>query len=81
MAKIYTSARKNRLLGLKALRDKLAKELDSCKSGRDIASLSKQLRETMEEIETAEREQGVVVEMKKPQTALELIRTKHTKEA
>lgn len=80
MAKIYTSAQKNRLQGLKALRDKLAKELDETHSGRDIASLSRQLRETMEEIEEIEGS-SVTVEYKKPQTTLELIRTKHTKEA
>ena len=81
MAKIYTSAKRNRLQGLIALRDKLAKELDGCENTRYIPALSKQLRDTLEEIEKLEGDAAEIIEIKKPQTALELIRTKHKKEA
>lgn len=81
MAKISTSVKKNRLQGLKALRDKLAKELDGCDSCRDMAALSRQLRETMKEIEAIEGQAAAVAEGAAPKTTLELIRTKHTKEA
>ena len=45
----------NRLEMLKALQLKIASTIDSTNSGRDIASLSKQLREISEEIETLEQ--------------------------
>lgn len=81
MAKIYTSAKRNRLQGLKALRDKLSKELDECKNARYIPALSKQLRDTLEEIEKIEDDAAVVIDINQPKNALELIRAKHKKEA
>lgn len=45
----------NRYDQLIALRDKLATSIDTCESMRDLASLSRQYRETIREIEELER--------------------------
>jgi len=39
------------LVALKALRDKLARDIDECRSKRDIASLSRQLSTVLDKIE------------------------------
>lgn len=41
----------NKKKTLIALRDKIAKSLETCESGRDIAALSKRLTEVMDELE------------------------------
>lgn len=41
----------DRLETLKALRERIAQQIDSCESGRDMASLSKRLIEVMDEID------------------------------
>lgn len=52
---LYTVSRKgNRLEQLKKLRDTLAKAIDTCESMRDLATLSRQYRETIREIEEIE---------------------------
>lgn len=61
---------------LKALRHKLAETIEQSDSGRDIAALSRQLREVMEEIETLERETSNA-----KITALDRVRAKHGKES
>lgn len=47
---LLDEARKGRLDGLRALRDKLAGELDECESSRDVASLSLRLMDVLEQI-------------------------------
>ena len=44
----------DRLETLKALRRRIAQQIDSCESGRDMASLSKRLIEVMDEIDIIE---------------------------
>ena len=44
----------DRLETLKALRERIAQQIDACESGRDMASLSKRLIEVMDDIETLE---------------------------
>lgn len=52
---LYTVSKKgNRLEQLKKLRDMLAKAIDKCESMRDLATLSRQYRETIREIEEIE---------------------------
>ena len=52
MATLEQSAATNdRRKTLIALRDKLARTIDECESGRDIAALSKRLMEVMEELD------------------------------
>lgn len=46
------------LATLRALRDRLAEEIDLTKSARDVASLSKQLVEVLREIEELSDEGG-----------------------
>lgn len=60
---------------MQALRHKLAWMIHKSTSGRDLAALSKQLREVMDEIETLSAPQ----EAEDPEkvTVLELIRKKH----
>lgn len=41
----------DRLETLKALRERIAQQIDGCESGRDMASLSKRLIEVMDEID------------------------------
>lgn len=62
----------DRLETLKALRHKLAEQLRDCESGRDVAALSRQLREVMEEIGEMES-----AEKKDSSTALSLISKKY----
>lgn len=55
MATLLSVSRKgNRLDQLIELRKKLAKAIDKCESMRDLASLSKQYRDTIKEIEEIE---------------------------
>lgn len=70
--KLITQTIENRLEMLKALRAKLAYTIDNSESGRDIAALSKQLREVALEIDGLEEPQQKAVK-----TPLELIRAKH----
>lgn len=65
----------DRLETLQALRHKLAWTIHKSTSGRDIAALSKQLREVMDEIESMSAPQEI--EDPKNVTVLELIRKKH----
>lgn len=52
---LYTVSRKGtRLDQLKKLRDTLAASIDKCESMRDLATLSRQYRETIKEIEEIE---------------------------
>ena len=44
----------NRLVSLRALRDRLARDLDVCESMRDVASLSQRLMDVLGQIEAAE---------------------------
>lgn len=53
MGKLAETAKKNnRRDTLIALRDQLASAIDTCKSGRDIAALSKRLMEVMGELDS-----------------------------
>lgn len=46
-----TAARSgDRLAALRCLRDRLADEIEQCESSRDVAALSRQLRDTLAEI-------------------------------
>lgn len=56
---------KSRLLQLKKLRDILASSIDKCDSMRDLASLSRQYRETIKEIEDIEGVNDDVDEIQK----------------
>lgn len=52
MAKLYTTARKGtRRDTLVSLRDQLARAIDDCESGRDMAALSKRFMEVLAELE------------------------------
>lgn len=47
-----TAARSgDRLAALRCLRDRLADEIEQCESSRDVAALSRQLRDTLAEID------------------------------
>jgi hypothetical protein len=50
----YAATSGDRLATLRALRDRLAEEIDASKSARDIASLSKQMTEVLEQIDKIE---------------------------
>jgi len=63
----------NRLETLVALRHKLATAIEQTESARDIAPLSKQLREVMEEIDTIKQAEAPQAKV----TVLEMIRSKH----
>lgn len=67
----------DRLETLKELRHKVADALERTESARDIPPLSKQLREIMDEIESIEG----VVDKEGRATVLELVRSKHRKDA
>lgn len=54
---IDVSERGDRLEQLIALKKKLAEALDDCDSKRDLASLSRQYRETLREIEELEKDE------------------------
>lgn len=58
---------------LKALRDKIANTLDNTKSGRDIASLSRQLQLVLSQIDELEAEKKDL----EGDTVLDLILEKH----
>lgn len=66
-----------RLEALRALRRKVAKTIDGTSSGRDVASLSKQLREILAEIE--EIQKGTDDEKKDIKNVLEIVRVRHQK--
>lgn len=53
---VFTGSRKSRLDGLKALRDKLGRQIDDCESNRDLASLSSRHMEVLREIAELESE-------------------------
>ncbi len=67
----------NRLEILAALQRKIAEAIDSSISGKDIAALSKQLRETIKEIDQLKNESEPATK----KTVLELVRNKRKKEA
>lgn len=74
--KLETIAKKgDSLETLKALRDKIANTLDNTKSGRDIASLSRQLQLVLAQIEEIEAEKKA----EEGDTVLDLILAKHNK--
>ena len=57
MTNLVTAAKSgNKYETLIALRDILAKTIQECESGRDMASNTKRLMEVMDEIETIEQE-------------------------
>jgi len=70
----------DRLETLEALRHKIAWTIHKSTSGRDIAALSKQLREVMDEIEEL-RAPAAAEDPEKVTNVLELIRKKHGREA
>lgn len=47
----------DRLTALRALRDRLAMDLDVCDSARDVAALSQRLMDVLAQIETIEKAQ------------------------
>lgn len=47
----------NRAASLRALRDRLATEMDRTESARDVAALSQRLMDVLEQIDAAERAQ------------------------
>lgn len=53
---VFTGSRKSRLAGLKALRDKLGKQIDACESNRDLSSLSSRHMEVLGQIAEIESE-------------------------
>ena len=57
MALSEVAAGGDRLVTLRALRDRLALDLDGCESKRDVASLSQRLMDVLEQIEAAEKAQ------------------------
>lgn len=57
----------SRLVALRALRDRLARDLDECESKRDVAALSQRLMDVLEQID----ELGGGVKEKKPETRLD----------
>ena len=64
------------LMLLKALQKRLARQIDQTDSARDVAALSKQLKDVMEMIDGYDKGQ----DDSKP-TVLELVRSRHRKEA
>lgn len=74
--KIKTAVKRSRLDGLIAIRDKLSRELDECTSPREIPALTRQLRDTLKEIEAI---QGKPEETAAGKTVLELVRSKRKK--
>ena len=76
---VATADTGDRLETLKALRHKIARAIQNSSSGRDIAALSRQLREVMDEIESAQP--AAPAEEAENVTVLELVRKKHVKEA
>ena len=69
----------DRLETLRALRHKVAETISKSESGRDIAALSRQLREVMAEIE--ECSNGAPEDVKENLTVLEMVRAKRGQEA
>lgn len=63
----------DRLETLKALRHELAMAIQQSSSGRDIAALSRQLREVMDEIETISAPEETADNV----TVLAMVRKKH----
>lgn len=59
MARLLQAVRSNdKREALVSLRDQIAATIDSCESGRDMASLSKRLMEVIEEIDAIDAERG-----------------------
>ena len=50
-----TAAKGDALATLRALRDRLADELDTCESARDVAALSQRLMDVLAQIDTLEK--------------------------
>lgn len=63
---VFTGSRKSRLDGLKALRDKLGKQIDACESNRDLASLSARHMDVLSQIAEIEGESKSQGEVKAP---------------
>lgn len=75
--KIATAAnRGDRLVTLKALRQKIAKAIDDSQSARDIAALSRQLQSILQDIDDIES----LIPPEKPQTVMEKLQAKHRNE-
>lgn len=68
----YAARNKSKLDVLMALRDSIAKTIDDCESGRDMASLSKRLMEVIDEIEEIKAS-----ESPEPKNPLEEAQAKH----
>jgi len=52
---VEAAASGDRLAALRALRDRLAEEIDGCQSSRDMAALSRQLTDVLGQIDALER--------------------------
>jgi len=56
---VYDAVQENsKRATLEALRDSIARQIDACESGRDMASLSKRLMEVIAEIEALPSDDG-----------------------
>lgn len=73
---VSAAATGDRLTLLKEIRQKLAESLERTESGRDVAALSKQLRETAEEIDALENTSTEADNT--PVSVLSIIRARHT---
>lgn len=60
---VFTGARKSRLAGLKALRDKLGKQIDECGDNRSLPPLVSRHLEVTREIAAVEAEEEGAVGM------------------
>lgn len=70
---VYSAAKKqDKRATLEALRNSIAKTIDKCESGRDMASLSKRLMEVIDEIDALDAEKSPV-----PKNPLEEAQAKH----
>ncbi|HIW77059.1 MULTISPECIES: hypothetical protein [Gordonibacter] len=68
----------NTLETLERLRDKLADSIETCESGRDIAALSRQLSQVLEQIEEVKRNEAGASDKEVPLNAI-LISVKNRK--
>jgi hypothetical protein len=50
-----TASAGDRVATLRALRDRLSEEIDTCDSKRDVAALSQRLMDVLEQIDAAEK--------------------------
>ena len=65
------AAPQGRLAGLRALRDRLAEEIDQCESSRDVAALANRFTDVLAQIDELDPQ---VIE--KPKTALDELRSR-----